>query len=83
MGLYPGKPPKTFEEVYEYCKALAGGKTDYGYAMSIYGWFFEELIAKQGELYANNSNGREANATEVAFVENGARTNNDWGRRTL
>lgn len=26
--------------------------------MAIYGWFFEQLIAVQGEFYADNNNGR-------------------------
>lgn len=41
-------------------------------SMSIYGWFFEQFISKQGLEYANNGNGREAAATAVAFDENGA-----------
>lgn len=44
-------------------------------SMSIYGWFFEQLISKQGLEYANNDNGREEAATAVAFDENGAAEN--------
>lgn len=44
-------------------------------SMSIYGWFFEQLISKQGLEYANNGNGREEAATAVAFDENGAAEN--------
>lgn len=44
-------------------------------SMSIYGWFFEQFISKQGLEYANNGNGREAAATAVAFDENGAAKN--------
>ncbi len=32
-------------------------------SMGIYGWFFEQLISKQGLEYANNGNGREEAAT--------------------
>ena len=41
-------------------------------SLSIYGWFFEQFNAKQGALYANNGNGREAAATAVDFDKNGA-----------
>lgn len=44
-------------------------------SMGIYGWFFEQLISKQGLEYANNGNGREDAATAVAFDENGAAKN--------
>ena len=44
-------------------------------SLSIYGWFFEQFVGKQGLEYANNGNGREAAATEVSFVENGAGKN--------
>ncbi|MGN0153321.1 MAG: ABC transporter substrate-binding protein [Lachnospiraceae bacterium] len=44
-------------------------------SLGIYGWFFEQLICKQGLQYANNGNGREAAATAVAFDENGAAKN--------
>ena len=44
-------------------------------SFSIYGWFFEQLISKQGLAYANNGNGLEAAATAVAFDENGAAKN--------
>lgn len=41
----------------------------------IYGWFFEELIGKQGLNYANNGNGRDKTATAVEFDKNGAAKN--------
>lgn len=44
-------------------------------SMSIYGWFFEQLIGKQGLEYANNGNGRKEAASAVAFDENGAAKN--------
>lgn len=76
-GIDPNKPPKNFNQIEEYGKKLlkkdASGKvTQYGYSMAIYGWFFEQFMAKQGALYANNGNGRDKEATAVAF-------NNDAG----
>lgn len=44
-------------------------------SMSIYGWFFEEFLSKQGLNYANNGNGREKAATAVEFDENGGASN--------
>ena len=41
-------------------------------ALSIYGWFFEQFIGKQGLEYADNGNGRTDTATKVVFDENGA-----------
>ena len=78
-GLDPEKAPETFAQVLEYAEKLTkkdGDKvTQYGFSMAIYGWFFEQLIAVQGEFYADNNNGRTANATKVAFDENGAGLN--------
>jgi sn-glycerol 3-phosphate transport system substrate-binding protein len=79
-GLDPEKAPKTFAEIAEYSKKLvkkdaAGKVSQYGFSMAIYGWFFEQLIAKQGELYANNTNGRTQKATAVEFDKNGAGLN--------
>jgi sn-glycerol 3-phosphate transport system substrate-binding protein len=38
-----------------------------GIALSINAWYFEQMLAKQGALYANNSNGREGLATNAVF----------------
>lgn len=76
-GLDPEKPPKTFDEIKEMSKKLtkkdASNKiTQYGYSMAIYGWFFEQLMVKQGQFYANNENGRKDKAAAVEFDKNGA-----------
>ena len=44
-------------------------------SLGIYGWFFEELIGKQGLNYANNGNGRDKTATAVEVDKNGAAKN--------
>ena len=44
-------------------------------SLSVYGWFFEQFIGKQGLNYANNGNGREDLATAVEFDTNGAAKN--------
>jgi sn-glycerol 3-phosphate transport system substrate-binding protein len=71
-GLDPENPPKTFEEVSQAAKTLtvrdgSGQVTRPGMSMAIYGWFFEQLLAEQNALYANNGNGRDGVADKVAF----------------
>jgi sn-glycerol 3-phosphate transport system substrate-binding protein len=71
-GLDPENPPRTFEEVWEAARVLtqkdaAGNVTVSGISMSIYGWFFEQLLAVSGGYYVNNGNGRDALATEATF----------------
>ncbi|MHB1651752.1 MAG: ABC transporter substrate-binding protein [Desulfitobacteriaceae bacterium] len=67
-GLDPAKAPSTFDEVETDAKALTkkvGDKTVYGFSQAIYGWFFEQYMARDGALYVNNGNGRDAAATEA------------------
>lgn len=71
-GLDPENPPRTFEEVWEAARVLTqkdadGNVTVSGISMSIYGWFFEQLLAVSGGYYVNNANGRDAVATEATF----------------
>jgi sn-glycerol 3-phosphate transport system substrate-binding protein len=71
-GLDPERPPTTFDEVRAYSERLLkrderGDVTRNGIALNISAWYFEQMLAKQGALYANNGNGREALATEVRF----------------
>lgn len=56
-------------------KLLQDGGAGEVMSFSIYGWFFEQFIGKQGLEYANNGNGRTEKATAVAFEENGAAKN--------
>ena len=71
-GLDPDNPPRTFDEITEAARLLtqtddAGNVTVSGISMSIYGWFFEQLLAVSGGYYVNNGNGRDALATEATF----------------
>ncbi|APC41675.1 ABC transporter substrate-binding protein [Clostridium estertheticum] len=84
-GLDPNTPPKTLTEVETMAKKLlkkdASGKvTQYGYAMPIYAWFFEQFMIKQGKNYANNGNGRTVAATTVEYNKNGGGLTvlNEW-----
>ncbi|MBV4446891.1 ABC transporter substrate-binding protein [Clostridium tyrobutyricum] len=76
-GLDPDNPPKTFSELESAAAKLtkkdsSGKVTQYGYAMAIYGWFFEQFITKQGQAYVNNDNGRKAAPTATEFEKNGS-----------
>lgn len=87
-GLDPNSPPNNFNEIEKYGKKLvkkdASGKvTQYGYSMAIYGWFFEQFMAKQGALYANNGNGRDRVATAVAFNNDAGLNIINWWKRLV
>ncbi len=82
-GLDPNRPPRTFDEIEaSAAKLVRSGATRSGITIAIYGWFFEQLLARQGALYANNGNGRDAPATAVAYdhEEAGARILEWWAR---
>jgi sn-glycerol 3-phosphate transport system substrate-binding protein len=82
-GLDPNQPPRTFEEIEAYAtKLVRSNATRSGITIAIYGWFFEQLLARQGALYANNNNGRSAPATAVVYdhEEQGARILEWWAR---
>jgi len=74
-GLDPEKAPADFDEIKTYSDKLTkkDGNTvsQYGYSMAIYGWFFEQFLAKQLQPFANNGNGRDSGATSVEFKNNG------------
>ncbi len=82
-GLDPSRPPRTFDEIEAYAKRLVtSGATQSGITIAIYGWFFEQLMARQGAVYANHGNGRDAPASAVVFnqEEEGPRVLEWWAR---
>jgi len=83
VGLDPEKPPVTFTEITEAAKKLtkkdASGQTvRYGFGPSIYGWFFEQLLATSGSLYADNGNGRDDRASKLVFNNAAGKAILDW-----
>lgn len=65
--------PTTFDEVLEAARKIVdSGASKYGYSQAVYGWFFEQEIATLGQYYADNENGRVADATKVNWAENGS-----------
>lgn len=68
--------PKSLPEIAEIGDALMeqGGAQEV-IAISIYGWYFEQWLCKQGLELADNENGRSAAVTGVVFDENGGALN--------
>lgn len=79
-GLDPADPPQTFSDVLADCDALkASGNTDATcVGFSLNGWFFEQWMAEQNALLANNENGRDGRATEVLLTSPAALTIVNW-----
>lgn len=61
------EPPATWEEVEAACEAIAAlpDAPTGCITWPNHGWFMEQSIGQQGELLADNGNGREDRATEV------------------
>jgi len=74
-GLDPNQPPRTLDEVRTYSqKIVDAGAANHGMSIELGGWFFEQWMAKAGQTFVDNDNGRSARATSVQF-------DNDTGRR--
>lgn len=61
--------PATWGEMAAACETIMAmdNAPEYCFTFPNYGWFFEQWLAQQNALYANNDNGRSARATEVVF----------------
>lgn len=72
-GLDAERPPLTLAEVSDYGRTIqATGAASYGIALDSApdgggGWFLEQWLAKSGEFYSDNENGRSAPSTRVLF----------------
>jgi sn-glycerol 3-phosphate transport system substrate-binding protein len=62
-------PPKTWAEMASDCAVLmtAASHPPYCFTWPNDGWFFEQWLAQQNALFANNANGRSDRATELVF----------------
>ena len=83
VGLDPEQPPQDLDEVRAASEKLvqrdsAGNVTRSGFALDVYPWFLENMLASAGELYLNNDNGRDGFATEVAFDNEAGRKLFQW-----
>jgi sn-glycerol 3-phosphate transport system substrate-binding protein len=67
-GLDPEKPPATFEEIRAASeKIVSTGAAKAGLALKSAPEYPEQWLAKAGQTYVNNGNGRERRATKVTF----------------
>ncbi|WGK70221.1 ABC transporter substrate-binding protein [Candidatus Haliotispira prima] len=65
-GLDPESPPQTFTELLSALQlAKTQGLEAAGFGFNLHGWFFEQWVAQQGGLLADNDNGRNGRATQV------------------
>ncbi len=62
-------PPATWADVEAACEKVMAmdNAPEYCFTWPNHGWFFEQWLAQQNALFANNDNGRAERATEVAF----------------
>lgn len=63
-------PPATWAEVETACEAIMAmdDAPEFCFSFPNHGWFFEQWLAQQDALFANNNNGRDARADEVVFA---------------
>jgi sn-glycerol 3-phosphate transport system substrate-binding protein len=72
-GLDPNKPPATFAELLAASKQIVASKAaPYSVALDSDfdgggGWYVEQWLAKEGQFYSDNDNGRAAPATKVLY----------------
>ncbi len=67
-GLDPDKPPTTLAEITKDAQAIKkAGAAKYAFTSAIYGWFVEQEIAANGNLYCSPDNGRNGVATQMSF----------------
>ena len=78
-GLNPENPPQTYGEVLEACQtAEEAGVGANCIGFNLHSWFFEQWMAQQGALLANNNNGRDGRATEVLLTSDAAKNIASW-----
>lgn len=74
-GLDPESPPQNFDELLAASQAIvSSGAATYSVALDSDfdgggGWYIEQWLAKGGDFYADNDNGRAAPATKVLYDE--------------
>jgi hypothetical protein len=87
-GLDPNAPPKTWEEALTFGEKLtkkdaAGKVSQYGMAIPIDGWYFEQWMNAQNALLVDNENGRANRATKTFLNgENGVKIL-EWWKSTI
>lgn len=63
------RAPKTFQELVDYSRKLTTAETKTkGITWPLHSWFFEQFVARQGQVLVNFENGRSGRATEANFL---------------
>lgn len=66
-GLDPDQPPTTFSELRDAAEKIKAAGYTTGMSLKVDSWQFEQLLAQQDQVFADNGNGREKRATAAAF----------------
>ena len=79
-GLDPESPPQTYSEVLDVCETIMNSDQNLQACIgwNMHSWFVEQWVAEQGEVMANNDNGREGRATEVFLNSDAMMTVFEW-----
>jgi len=78
-GLDPEAPPATYGEVLQACEKMeASQAAPKCITWPLHSWFAEQWVAMQGELLANNENGRADRATDVYLDSEAMKTIMTW-----
>ena len=78
-GLDPANPPQTYGGILEACRAAEeAGVSAKCIGFNLHSWFFEQWVAEQDALLANNNNGRDERATEVLLTSDAAKNVISW-----
>lgn len=83
-GLDPNKPPQTLDEITADAKKIKQAKNigvQYGFGASLYGWFFEQSVAKSNEMLCDADNGRKGRPTKVSLVTDNNLALMRWWKR--
>lgn len=78
-GLDPDQPPATLDEVRKASQAIVdSGAAPHGIALKVDGWILEQFLAKAGQPYVDNGNGRDGRATAVVYDDDAGREIFRW-----
>lgn len=78
VGLDPENPPATYEDIEKASKLIKDKTKHYGFSFATIGWYFEELLANQGQLYLDKDNGFSGEPTKTLVAEEGGQKIFQW-----
>ncbi|MDY0406377.1 ABC transporter substrate-binding protein [Virgibacillus sp. 179-BFC.A HS] len=78
VGLDPESAPATYEDIEVASKKIKDKTGNVGFSFATIGWYFEELLANQGELYLDQDNGFSGKPTKTLVNEEGGQKIFKW-----